>query len=205
MPHTLGSQLPHGKVDAILMASGFSKRFGPENKLLHPFCGQPLALHTVALAAQAPGLSSVFLVYVEPEVGALAEGYPGVVPLHNQNPSRGACESIRLGVAASTADYYLFMTCDQPLLDGATLAALLAKRAPGRIVVPSYGGKQGSPTLFSATFREELLALADHENARILKQRHPQAVVPLELASPLPLADVDTPADLQRLSRYANG
>ncbi|MDR2159652.1 MAG: hypothetical protein LBP23_06260, partial [Treponema sp.] len=31
------------------MASGFSRRFAPENKLLVPFRGKPLARHTLDL------------------------------------------------------------------------------------------------------------------------------------------------------------
>jgi molybdenum cofactor cytidylyltransferase len=109
------------------------------------------------------------------------------------------CESIRLGVEAAAADHYLFMPCDQPLLDAATAAAVAARRAPGRIVVPFHRGEPGNPVLFSAHFRDELLTLPDGDSPRILKKRHADRVVPVEIDAPLPLRDMDTEKDLREL------
>lgn len=194
---------PGGSVDAILMASGFSHRFGHQNKLLQPFCGKPLAQHALQLAAGFSGFAHVWFVYAAGSVGRLARPAPNVTPIQNQNPKRGSCESVRLGVLSSSAQHYLFMQCDQPLLDEATLRALLAQRAPGRIVVPSHGGQNGSPVLFSAAFRPQLLALQSGQNARSILQANPGAIVTVEIANPLPLADIDTPEDLARLEALA--
>ncbi len=190
------------QVDAILMASGFSRRFGGQNKLLAPFLGQPLALHTLRLACGLPGLGRVFLVAASPEVAALAAGTRAEV-LDNRRPARGARESVRLGVEASRAEHYLFFPCDQPLLDAATVEAVLAKAAPGRISAPSWQGAPGNPVLFSAAFRQELLNLAEGEHARDLKTRHPQCVTDVPLQSPLPLRDADSPDTLAELEAAA--
>lgn len=187
-----------GTVDAILMASGFSRRFGEPDKLLYPFRGKPLAAHALELVCAMPEFVRILFVCASPEVTALAEGLP-VRVIHNANPGRGQCESIRLGVEVSCAEHYLFVPCDQPLLDAETVRAVLARRAQGRIVVPAYDGKPGTPALFSAAFRAELLALADGENARSIKRAHPQAVLEVPLPSPLPLRDIDTLQDLEQL------
>ncbi|MFV0414530.1 MAG: hypothetical protein ACK5L3_14935, partial [Oscillospiraceae bacterium] len=61
--------------------------------------------------------------------------------------------------------------------------------------------QQGSPVLFSSYFRQELLSLADGENARAIKQRHPGSVIPCPVASAFSLADIDTPEDFERLEK----
>lgn len=185
-------------IDAILMASGFSARFGGENKLLAPFRGTPLALHTIRLACAVPQLREIYLVYADPAVAALAEG-TRCLPLHNPRPQLGGRESVRLGVTASTAGHYLFLTCDQPLLTARTVAAILEKAAPGAIVSPACGGQPGNPSLFSAAYRDELLTLGPGQHPRLIKQRHPGAVRTVAVANPLELADIDTPEALASL------
>ncbi|MDL2295007.1 nucleotidyltransferase family protein [Ruminococcaceae bacterium OttesenSCG-928-D13] len=183
-------------IDAILMASGFSTRFGGQNKLLLPVGGVPMARHTLNLACGIPRFGRVFFVCAEPAVAALAEGLPATV-LHNDNPAAGQRRSIALGVEASQADGYLFFTCDQPLLDAATVSAILEKAAPGAIVTPTHGGKPGSPVFFAADYRAELLALPPGGHARDIKKRHPERVVSVAIDSPLPLCDADTPDALK--------
>ena len=184
------------KVDAILLASGFSDRFGPENKLLRPFRGIALAERALLLACGLSGLNEIHFVYADPSLAALAGKYP-VSLVENSNPGRGICESVRLGVASSSADYYLFVHCDQPMLDAATVETVLALRRPGRIVTPYWQRNPGNPSLFSADLRRELLELADGESPRIIRRRHPELIIEAELEDFLPLRDVDTREDLE--------
>ena len=188
---------------AILMASGFSNRYGARNKLLEPFRGKPLASHTLDLVCGIGCFEEIFLVYADKNVAALAAaavsaGFP-VRAVFNPSPEKGQGESARLGVAAApaAADGYFFFPCDQPLLDAGTVRLLLGAAGPGRIVEPA--GRH-SPCFFSASFRGELLALNPGEQPRLLKTRHPRAVVAVEVPNPLALADVDTPADLEKLA-----
>lgn len=192
----------HDRIDAVLMASGFSRRYGCEDKLLRPFCGTPLAEHALRLCCGMGCFDSIRFVYASPEVGFLAKKYP-VEAILNERPERGQCESIRLGILPSTADYYLFVPCDQPLLDAATVAAVLSKRQPGRIVEPFCGDKTGGPSLFASRFKPLLAALADNENARNIKRSHSQLVTRVEILNPLALFDVDTPDDFAYLEEYA--
>jgi len=191
---------------AILLAAGFSRRFGKQNKLLAPFGGRPLARHTLDLVCGAGLFEEVFFVYADKEVAALADGLE-VTTVYNPAPEKGQAESVRLGLAAAGAvpDYYMFFPCDQPLLDTGTVKRLLEAAGPGRITEPvrtagvSGGGPERGPCVFCASFRDELLALERGEHPRLLKERHPEAVVAVEIADPALLADVDTPEDLERL------
>ncbi|MDR0524243.1 MAG: NTP transferase domain-containing protein, partial [Spirochaetaceae bacterium] len=89
--------------DAVLMASGFSKRFGRADKLLTLFRGKPLARHTLELVCGLGCFHEILFVTASPAVRELAEGLP-VRVLWNEHPELGQNESIRLGVAASGAD-----------------------------------------------------------------------------------------------------
>jgi molybdenum cofactor cytidylyltransferase len=215
------------------MASGFSRRFGEENKLLVPFRGKPLAGYTLDLVMtlrHTPGAAdrergmacfgAVFFVAADPAVIALAEdpdargrggspaktggpGCPAFRIIRNGAGERGQRESVRLGVSASAADYYLFFPCDQPFLDGDTVRRLLGARRRGRIVQPVFRGKPGNPVLFSADFREDLLSLGPGEHPRDIKKRYPGALITLDLADERPLIDIDDPETLRRLEQEA--
>jgi molybdenum cofactor cytidylyltransferase len=213
------------RIYAILMASGFSKRFGEENKLLAPFRGKALARHTLDMVCGLGVFHRIFFVAAEDAVLALAEGLP-LTPIRNGHPERGQRESIRLGLTAAggcsegsgdrpgakdggrsgrEAEYYLFFPCDQPLLDAAAVRRILEARRPGCIVQPRYRGEPGNPVLFSGVFREELLNLAEGERGRAVIGRRQECLIRLELTdSPYPppqnpLADIDDPQALAAL------
>jgi molybdenum cofactor cytidylyltransferase len=193
---------------AVLMASGFSRRFGDENKLLFPFRGKPLARYTLELAASMDAFSAVFFVAADDAVAALAKDLPQVTLVRNKAPDKESRESVRLGVEAAEARarllpsadvYYAFFPCDQPFLDAPTVRRILDSRRPSRIVEPRYQGKPGNPCLFSGVFRDELLNLGEGETPRQIKTRHQDCVIPLEFPSALPLTDIDTLEDAKRL------
>jgi molybdenum cofactor cytidylyltransferase len=198
---------PPGGVCAVLLASGFSKRFGETNKLLAPFRGKPLARHTLDLVCGLDCFSRIIFVAAEEPVLALAVGLP-VTAVRNEHPERGQRESIRLGLeTAGAAEWYMFFPCDQPLLNAATVRRLMEARRPGGIVRPCCRGEPGNPVLFSAAFREELLALGQGERGRDVMRRHPESLISIEIAdSPFspafscsPLTDIDDPRALARL------
>ncbi len=188
--------------DAILMASGHSRRFQGENKLLQIFNGKPLVWHTLSLVSQMDCFQTIAFVYHHPEVGKIAQEFP-VKAIHNPNSAIGVCESIRLGVEASSADYYLFLTCDQPLLSSDILASLIQQAAPGCFVQPAYNGKPGNPVLFSSLYRQELLCLQPGERGRTVVQRHLNQLRTVPIKNPWALEDTDTPEKFAQLQEIA--
>ena len=191
-----------GKAAAILLASGFSKRFGGRNKLLVSFLGKPLARYNLELTASLDFQGGVFFVAANDAVAALAADFPRVRVIKNDAPVKGLRESVRLGVEAAgfSAEYYIFFHCDQPFLDVATVQRILDERNHGCIVEPRYKGRPGNPCLFSAVFREELLSLNEGETPRLIKCRHPSALRVVEVFNPLVLEDIDDEETLERLS-----
>jgi molybdenum cofactor cytidylyltransferase len=185
-------------IAAILPASGFSRRFGREDKLLYAFRGKPLARHTLELVTRMGCFDPVVYVAARPEVAALAGdagiARPGVdirVVL-NSRPEYGLRESIRLGViAAGEAGFYAFFPCDMPWLNAATVSAVLSHAMPGKIVRPVHNGKPGNPCVFAAAFRNELVSLDFGEQPRDILKRHPECVVSVEIADGTALTDMD--------------
>jgi molybdenum cofactor cytidylyltransferase len=211
------------KIYAVLMAAGFSRRFGGKNKLLVPFRGKPLARHTLDLVCAAGCFHRIFFITACEEAAELARGLP-LTPIRNEHPELGQRESIRLGLEAAKAEdtgagpgsgeagnaYYLFCPCDQPFLDADALRRILEVRSPGHIVQPFCLGEPGNPSLFSDAFREDLLHLGPGERGRDIIKKYPGKVIRAEIppipASPpfpefSPLADIDDAGTLAKYDR----
>ena len=188
---------------AVLLASGFSTRFGigpnSQNKLLFPFRGKPLARHTLDLVSSFDFQAGIFFIAADKSVAALALDLPEVRVIKNSSPEKGLRESVRLGVEAAEAGYYMFFVCDQPFLDAATVKLILEAKQPGCIVEPACKGRPGNPCLFSEIFREELLSLKEGETPRLVKARHGEALKTVEVPDPLVLEDIDDEETLKRL------
>jgi molybdenum cofactor cytidylyltransferase len=93
------------------------------------------------------------------------------------------------------AGFYMFFPCDQPLLDRETVRRVLDARKPGAIVRPCHDGKAGSPALFCASFRDELVSLRQGEHGRDIILRHPSSLVQVAASCPAALADIDNMED----------
>ena len=201
MPDKLGDEIL-GPAAAILMASGFSERFGEQNKLLVPFRGKPMARYTLELAASLDMGGVIFFVTASGDVASLAADLPAVRVVKNSSPGKGLRESVRLGVEAAgpDAEYFFFFHCDQPFLDACTVRLILDEREKGCIVEPRYRLTPGNPCLFSAVFREELLSLKEGESPRLIKTRHSEALRWVEVSDPMVLKDIDDEETFKRLA-----
>ena len=187
-------------IDAILLASGFSRRFGAQNKLLMPFCGKPLARLTLELVSSSDIFKTVFFVAHDEEVAFLADGLP-VKVIRNMRSGLGQRESVRLGVEKSAEDYYAFFPCDKPLLSAPAVRRIVAERKAGCIVEPYTAEGPCNQAVFSAVFREELLTLAAGEHPRDIKLRHAEKIIPVEFDEPEMFRDVDSPAAFAELEK----
>jgi len=187
------------------MASGFSERFKGRNKLLLPFRGKPLAGYNLDLVSSMEFPGGIFFIAARDDVAALAANFPGVTVVKNNAPDRGLRESIRLGLEAAGpgAAYYLFFPCDMPFLNAGAIQDILNARQRGCIVEPCYRGVPGNPCLFSSVFREELLSLKEGETPRLIKERHPEALIRVEVSDSLVLEDIDNEETLRRLENFS--
>lgn len=184
-------------ITGIILASGLSRRMAGADKLLLPLGGAPM-VERVLQAAHASRLDDIILAYHNPAVGELAGRYR-IRPVYNPHAAQGQSASIKAGVLAAdpATQAYMFLTGDQPRLDAASIDLLIDAWLSHRehIIVPVYGGRRGSPTVFPAVLRESLLALEGDTGGRAVIGEHAGLVVTVDMPRPGAGRDVDTPDD----------
>ena len=191
------------KVAAIVLAAGAGTRMGGRPKALLTVDQQTFIARVVDTARRA-GVGRVVVVLghgadeVERALGDAAD----VTVAVNPEPARGQLSSLKVGLReASECDGALAWPVDHPLVREATVLQLLAAagKHPGKAIVPRFEGRGGHPTFFPRTLFAGLLSLPDDVGARGLFERHPEAVVRIDVEDPGVRHDIDTPADYAKL------
>ena len=186
----------------ILLAAGFSRRFGASNKLLQALPdGGPIALVAAKNLIEAIPLS---IAIVRPDNKTLANMLQdaGLKVFFCSEKETEMADSLSAAIRFCTdfsesSGGFVIALADMPYIDSQTTAAIASKLSEGAsIVVPTYQGKRGHPVGFSAEFRAELESLHGDEGARSILNRYPEEIIFLECDDSGILADIDTPADL---------
>ena len=186
------------RLGAVLMASGFGRRFG-ENKLLYPVDGVPMVER--AFRALPPALfDRAVVVSACPEILTLGSE-AGYLTVFNPGAAEGRAASVRLGLEQMRdMDGVLFAVCDQPWLRRESVERLLVDFAarPDHICALGFEGRRGNPAVFPRALFPELLALSGEEGGGKVIKAHPLLVCLTQAADPRELLDVDRPEDLFR-------
>lgn len=190
------------QVSAVILAAGGSTRFGRPKQLLD-WDGVPLVAHVTDVALSA-GLTPVIVVLgCQAQATRSALGTRSVRTVINWRWEEGLSTSVKSGLAAlpPTTEATIFLQCDQPLVTTDLLRLLAArfKESDAPIVHPTHAGQRSTPVLFARPLFPELATVSGDEGGRKLITRHSKDVATVEVADPDILADVDTPADYERL------
>jgi molybdenum cofactor cytidylyltransferase len=185
-----------GSVAGIVLASGMSRRYGPENKLLVQIDGEPVVRRTVRAYAEA-GLSEVIVV-VGHEAEAVTEALSGLEVRTVNNPDfrQGQSRALVAGVnAAGGADAAIIGVADQPWLATSTIRTLVEAwtSTESLIVAPRFGGARGNPVLFAYALFAELLQITGDAGGRPVLQRHAADVTWVDVSDSKQGRDIDTP------------
>jgi len=188
-----------GRVAAILLAAGRSRRMGSCKQLL------PLGDSTVikrCIGALVTGGAGEVVVVVSEKGSDVAEAvraYPVRVVV-NPEPEGDMASSVRAGRDALTAEVsgVIVSLCDYPLVAEGTITSLITEHgvSPGRIIIPCYQERRGHPLLFPRTILNEL---ATEMILRDLVRREPNRIRFLDVDDPGVLIDMDTPEDYHRI------
>lgn len=195
------------KPAAALLAAGSSTRLGRPKAFLEIDGTTFLRRLVDELAAVAAPVIVVLPPDDERYLSELA-GSPAV-PIRNPDPRRGmgssiACAAEIVDERHAAAPALLVALVDQPFANRELFSALIAAAAGGRGWAASdYGETFGPPALFPRSALGELARLSGDRGARALLARHREslAMVPF----PAGRYDVDTPEDLERLTKLGGG
>lgn len=197
----------------IYMASGFGNRYGA-NKLLEELDGRPLYRHGLDCLLQVretlerKGWRAQLLVVSQYEEILTEAARLGAEAVYNGSSSRGITASIRLGTRAAGQETELlaFFVADEPRLLQETVTGFLTGFGASGYGMGCVcaGDKRGNPAVFTARYREELMALTGDQGGSQLMKRHPGDLW-LYQTPEEELRDVDLPGDLKRISDNDRG
>lgn len=187
------------RVDAIILASGLSKRMG-QNKLLLPL-GNTTLLEVFLEKFPFALFNEVLLIVSNSAVAQVASKYPLTI-CWNSHPEYGKSWAINLGVKQSSAtDGLLFCVADQPLLKQETVNLLLKTftATPNLIIIPRAEGLPRNPVIFPAKFKRELEKLKGDDGGKSVREKHPELQSFVEFENVLQFYDIDTPENYKKL------
>jgi CTP:molybdopterin cytidylyltransferase MocA len=189
------------RVAAVVLAAGGSARLGRPKQLLE-HAGEPLVRRAAREALGAGAAPVVVVLGAQADAVRQALGGLPVTTVVNDAWATGLASSLAAGVREALAEPsvggVLVTLADQPLVDAAALARLLAA-FPGEhgVVASTYADALGVPAIFARAHADALTHLTGDAGAGAWLRRRGDAVtrVPMDAAA----LDVDTEADVARL------
>lgn len=188
-------------VAGLVLAAGFSRRFGGDKRCARLGSGQTLL--GASLALPCAQLEEVWVV-LRPEDDSAALGVPAQVQVQvvrSESAEQGMGHSLASGMRVvgqrARADAVAVFLGDMPWISADSLGYLLALTSPEHIVVPTFQGQPGHPVIFGRRFWPALQRLSGDTGAKAVLQAHAQAVRRLQLNDPGILRDIDTPGFLE--------
>jgi molybdopterin-guanine dinucleotide biosynthesis protein A len=199
----------------VVLAGGFSTRFGARDKVLAPVAGEPMVRRVVRRVGEAVGrvVVNCRADQVETLRDVLAGADDGATPRFavDPEPDRGPLAGIHAGLSAVDAPYAAVVAADMPLVDPALLAHLF-ERAAGHdaaIVESDEGWFHTTQAVYRTDgVRDGCERALAGEDGRVLAALEGLDWVAVperearEVASPDTFTDVNTPADLAAVERH---
>lgn len=186
----------NNRTGAILLAAGFSSRFGASKLLAELDSGNTVFAQTYSRLKLA--VKDV-LVVTRPEIAnQLKLTSPELLVFDNAQDGMGAT----LAFASKNIppwDSALICLADMPFISTQTYREIASASAAESIVMPICQDKKANPVSFGSRFFSELQNLSGDTGGREILKRHPNSISYLEITEHAVLDDIDTPADLVRL------
>jgi molybdenum cofactor cytidylyltransferase len=191
------------EVAGVLLAAGGSRRLGFPKQLVR-WRTRALLVHALrALRAALPDSPLVVVLGAQAQRlrSAARRALPAAKVVTNSRWAEGLATSLQAGIAAAPRGTraILITLVDQPHVDGRALRRLLLawRRKPGIPAAARYDGRAGVPAILPRRSWRAARSLKGDSGARgLLRAAESVALVDLPEAA----LDIDTPADVARLS-----
>ncbi|MEM7412848.1 MAG: nucleotidyltransferase family protein [Myxococcota bacterium] len=185
------------KISGVLLAAGAARRFGRPKALLS-WQGEALVARAARALLEAGAHECLVVLGSDAAEVRAALGDLPVRCVKNPRWEAGMGASIAAGVAAASGDACLVTLADQPGVDAALLARLIAASREGHPrVACRYADTLGVPALFSdADDLATLRKLDGDRGARALLASAPERAFALD--APEAAFDIDDEADWER-------
>jgi len=180
-------------IGALLLAAGFSKRFGGIKLLARLENGSTVFAQTLDRLSAA--VEEVVIITRPDLASALDADKSQIQPFDHAYQGMGA--SLAFGMKfTSHWDACIVCLSDMPFVRTATYSLLIKSAGKDRIVVPEFEGARGNPVVFGCKHFESLAGLQGDSGGKSLLARHQQDLMHIKVTDPAVLMDIDTPADL---------
>lgn len=188
-----------GEITGVLLAAGFSTRFGA-NKLLTVLGDRPIIAHSAAALSPCDRLVAVVRVVdaaLQSELHRL-----GIDCVFNTEPERGMGHSIACAVKATAhSGAWCILPADMPSVKAATTCLVAdALRAGAALAAPAYRGQRGHPVGFGARFFDRLSGLDGDIGARRIIAQNSARMTLIDTDDAGVLADIDCTKDLNDIT-----
>jgi molybdenum cofactor cytidylyltransferase len=188
---------------ALIVAAGFSRRFGSDKRRHAIANGDPLLLRTLKIYSEVfPSVAVVLRDDDESLARELRRGLEHQPPtiVFTSQAHLGMGHSVSDGVRAVSSWDYLFLALgDMPFVSATTLRELQRTmcdrrhRGDALIVRPRCDDRAGHPVGFSCEYFNELMSLSGDEGARPVVAAHVAELVHVDTIDRGVLIDVDQP------------
>ncbi len=197
---------------AIIPAAGHSRRMG-RPKLLLPWQGTTVISHLVG-ELRAAGVTQIYVVLRANDAtlrdAVVAANAVPVQPLIDPPDMRTSVE-YGLKFAAEDPNHlkgsgWLLIPADHPIVSRTTVTELQSVWQPDRrqILIPTYAGQRGHPTLFSSEFASEVATIPPDCGLNWLVRQNAAVIREVPVGDSGVIVDLDTPEDYDALLRRSH-
>ncbi|MEZ5491643.1 MAG: nucleotidyltransferase family protein [Gammaproteobacteria bacterium] len=186
------------RIGAIVLAAGFSSRFGGTKLRARLNSGYTVLQQTVATVQSI--IPQVLLV-TRPDSGVtITDSSVYIEAFSDAEKGMGASLAFGMRQALQHFDWDGCLVClgDMPFIRPETYLALAEALGADNIVLPDYGGTTGNPVGFGRVFFTALTGLHGDQGGRDVIRDNSDAVVRITVNDPAISQDIDTPDDLIR-------
>jgi len=192
----------------LVMAAGFSRRFGEQDKRCAEYAGTTLlsaSLSNLLPAFRTPAGKYQLTVVIRPEDSPQDLGIPAeCTVIRAPSAAQGLSASIADAVTEINLDMQwqqitslALMLGDMPEIKQQTIALLRRQATEHNIVRPVFQQQPGHPVLFGRTFWTQLMKGTDDQGGRQVIKNTPDSFLAIATNDAGVIYDIDTPQQIK--------